>query len=258
MQMKKSPLPFIISSAGRSGNHLLRGLLNSTKLVGNVKELVNSRNELSNDSQIVSHFKQYYEHLFPDQRYWGLVVRAPLLRVFERWLDIVEVNPKEIKWIWLVRRDKFAQAISSIRATQTRVWCLSKKHPEHVHELNNVEVDVKEIAALRSATNYFFHDQLWDTFFERQKITPFKLYYEDFGDPSVWDSVVADILDFLEVPYQVPLNVSTIFLKQGKIERHEKVYRQLVNSVNKRVPRKYMPFDYEVLGMDTDNSLKGQ
>ena len=61
----KFPLPFIISSAGRSGNHLLRSLLNSTKLAGDVRELVDSRDALSNDSRIVSHFKQYYENLSP-------------------------------------------------------------------------------------------------------------------------------------------------------------------------------------------------
>ena len=74
----KFPLPFIISSASRSGNHLLRSLLTSTKLVGNVRELVDTKGELSNDSRIVSHFKQYYENLPPDQRYWGLAIRAPL------------------------------------------------------------------------------------------------------------------------------------------------------------------------------------
>ena len=258
MQMKKLPLPFIITSATRSGNHLLRGLLTSTKLVGNVKELADSENELTNDSWIVSHFNQYYENLSPDQRYWGLVVRAPLLRVFERWLDIVEVNPEQLKWIWLVRRDKFAQAISLARAMRTDVWAITENRPEHIHELNNTEVDIKQEEIFRFVANFFFHDQLWETFFDRLKIIPHKLYYENFVDPSVWDSVVGGILDFLEVPYQLPLNVSTIFLKQGEMERHKGVYRQLVNSVNKRVPRKYMPFDYEGLGIETDNSLKGQ
>ena len=41
------------------------------------------------------------------------------------------------------------------------------------------------------------------------------------------------------------------------MERHEQAYRQLVNLVNKRLLQKYMPFDYEELGIDTDNSLKG-
>ena len=187
-----------------------------------------------------------------------MAIRAPLFRVLERWLDIVGVNPKQMKWIWLVRRDKFAQAISNIRAAQTQVWCLHKEHLEHVHELNSTEIEIKQEEIFRFVANFFFHDQLWETFFDRLKIIPHKLYYEDFVDPSVWDSVVGDILDFLEVPYQLPLNASSVFLKQGKIERHERAYRQLVNSVSKRVPRKYMPFDYEGLGIDTDNSLKGQ
>ena len=257
MQMKKLPLPFIIAGATRSGNHLLRGLLNSTKLVGSVKELVDLENVLTSDSQIVSHFNQYYENLSPDQRYWGLAIRAPVLRILERWLDIVEVNPKEIKWIWLVRRDKFAQSISLARAAQTQVWAITENRPKHMHELNNAEIEIKQEKIFRFVANLFFHDQLWETFFDKHKIIPYRLYYEDFIAPSVWDSVVGGILDFLEVPYQLPLNVSTIFLKQGKTERHKGLYKQLVNSVHKKLLRKYMPFDYEALGMDTDNSLKG-
>ena len=121
-----------------------------------------------------------------------------------------------------------------------------------------MEVEIDKIKLFSKVINSFFYDQMWETFFDRFGIIPHKLYYEDFVDPSVWDSVVGEMLDFLEVPYQLPLNASSVFLKQGEIERHEKAYRQLVNSVNKGLLRKYMPFDYEGLGIDTDNSLKGQ
>ena len=252
--------PFIISSSSRSGTHLLSSLLSSTRLVGRVIDSIGLSDD-SNDSEVLSRFEQLYERSNQTPsvgELWGLVVHAGMFSFFERWVEMVKIDLQSLKWIWLVRRDKFAQAISWVQAENLGIWTLTEKSEAKNLELNEMEVEIDKVKLFSKVINSFFYDQMWETFFDRFGIIPYKLYYEDFVDPSVRDSVVAGILDFLEAPYQLPLNVSTIFLKQGDIERHKGVYRQLVNSVNKGILRKYLPFDYEGLGIDRDNSLKGQ
>ena len=252
--------PFIISSSSRSGTHLLSSLLSSTRLVGRVIDSIGLSDD-SNDSEVLSRFEQLYERSKQTpspSELWGLVVHAGMFSFFERWVEMVRIDLRSLKWIWLVRRDKFTQAISWVRAENLGIWTLTEKSEAKKIELNEMELEIDKIKLFSKVINSFFYDQMWETFFDRFGIIPHKLYYEDFVDTSVWDSVAAGALDFLEVPYQLPLNVSTKFLKQGAMERHKGVYRQLVNSVHKKLLRKYMPFDYEGLGMDTDNNLKAQ
>ena len=240
--------PFMISTNARSGSTFLANLIGSTKLVGRPKQLAFEDLEGLDDSGIASVLESYYDTLSFDGR-MIFMCHSNHLSYFERWLDFVQMKPADLKWVWLVRRDKFAQAISLIRAKRTRIWHITNRRiSKSLIEKNDIEVDIADKDIYHLTSYLFFYDQQWESFFDAHGITPYKLHYEDFVDESTWESTVAGILDFLEVPYHFPLNVSTIFRKQGKREQHKTLYGRLINDrliVQKLGRKKYLPFDYD-------------
>ena len=126
------PSPFVISSSSRSGTHLLSSLLSSTRLVGKMVDSIGLSDD-SHDSEVLSRFEQLYERSKQSPSVsglWGLVVHAGMFSFFERWVEMVRIDLRSLKWIWLVRRDKCAQAISWIRAENIGIWTLTEKSEE--------------------------------------------------------------------------------------------------------------------------------
>lgn len=239
-------LPFIIATYPRSGSHFLADLLNSTKLVAirDFLSLIDSNNENLNKyrdesgySLVLPIFKRHYEKLRSISKYWGVFMHADQVFILDRMMSI-GIDPCEIKWIWLVRRNKIAQALSNIKAIETGVYYVPKEH-----NLPKEDITISESDLYKYAVRSFFADQIWETFFGRYGITPYKIYYEDFIDKSRWDMTVAGILDFLGIPYNLPLNVCDSSHKQSS-KKKPKPYRCIVNWLAHPSFRKYLPFDY--------------
>ena len=233
--------PFVIAANGRSGSYFLMSLLNSTKKVGRLGEQVggiikDGYNADSPDSVLLSSFKKVYENatIIPNPTgIWGTKVDISQLFVFKRFLDLCNLQPKEIKWIWLSRKNKFLQAISFFRADSTGIWHLAEKDKEEVREHARSEIDITVPDILERAAKIYLADLLWDCFFIENEIIPHKIYYEDFIDPVTWDSTVADIFDFLNVDYKLPLGVSTNRLKIATDKKHEE-YERILGIINKQ------------------------
>ena len=155
------------------------------------------------------------------------------LFVFKRFLDLCDLQPKDIKWVWLYRKNKFLQAISLRRASLTGVWGLNKEDGKENREIARSEVDISIPELQSCASRYLLQDLLWEWFFSENQIIPHQIYYEDFLEEGTWDATVAGIFDFLNIDYNLPLEVSTDCVKIATDKHHES-YKTLIEKTIKK------------------------
>ena len=241
MIQKAIPFPFVVAANGRSGSHFLMSLLNSTKKVGYIAEYLTKipqDDNLPPDSMILSYFKECYEKAIKipnPSGLWGTKVDINQLFIFKRFLEIHNLQPNHLKWIWLYRKNKFLQAISLRKASLTGVWGLTKgdlnkEGGKESRDVARSEVDIS-ISDLKSWVSYYLmQDLLWDCFFCENQIIPHKIYYEDFVEETTWESTIAGIFDFLDVDYDLPIGVSTNCVKLATDKRH-KTYETIIENM---------------------------
>ena len=211
------PLPFFIATQPRSGFNLLMSLLNSTGEIGDSGEwLVNLPDDLPHDSEILSSVANYYKAATyrVNSRYWGMKLDMNHLRFAKRFFELTAVAPSSLKWIWLIRKNKLAQAISLIKAIRTGVWHISKDDKSELGKqetLPNHCIDMEELWT--EINNRIEEDKIWSAYFAENRIEPHIIYYEDFIVSETWQQLVADIFDFLGVAYELPMQLSSNLVK---------------------------------------------
>jgi LPS sulfotransferase NodH/Tfp pilus assembly protein PilF len=105
-----------------------------------------------------------------------------------------------LRYIWMRRRDKVAQAMSESIAAQTLIWQQVEYNPtkipakEPVFDFQNID----EYFKLQEA-----YDRQWQEFFAQNRITPLILDYEDLA--SNYLESVYKVLTFLDLPTNVPI-----------------------------------------------------
>ena len=204
--------PFFICTSARSGSFFFMDLLNTSGKVQTVREHLWHAREIQTDEEM----QFYWENIEVNQEEpWGTKVDVRDISTVERYLDIEQIAPSDIKWIRLRRRDKINQAISHCRMLRTGVQHLfgSDTDEEKNRAKSDMEIPVEELNQF--ALLYFFVDATWENFLDKHQITPYTLYYEDFIDESTWEPTIAGVLDFLEITYTLPLGVHHKQIKQS-------------------------------------------
>ncbi len=244
------PLPFFITTQHRSGSNFLMDLLNSTGLVtvrefrANVKrDTFESILDTDEGAHVLPPMRLCYENFTArsDYEQWGLSIHAAQMIICDHLLNC-GCQPNAIKWIWLVRRNKVAQALSFIRANETQIFGMKKDVPNEMIEHNDMEISVPREELLRLALRFYFLDEVWQTFFNTHNITPYKIYYEDFIDPSTWETTISDVLGYLCVPHNRPLNIQDATLVQSPKEKPRAYYEVLKMLRLPVLIKKYLPF----------------
>ena len=108
---------------------------------------------------------------------------------------LMELFPN-LKYIWIMRRDKIRQAISLWKGLQTLIWW--KRTGDPTSELE------KEPEYNFKAIDYFiqeivFHEAAWQSYFTQYHITPFTVIYEDLV--PFYEETALRIMDWLEISY---------------------------------------------------------
>jgi trehalose 2-sulfotransferase len=98
-----------------------------------------------------------------------------------------------LRYVWLKRQDKVAQAVSHWKAIQTGVWHTAEGEgqvPTKVPEYDFEAIDhlVREAEA---------HDAAWQQYFVDNDIEPFTVVYETFVE--TYEETVCDVLAFLSI-----------------------------------------------------------
>ena len=226
---------FVLLGPPRSGNHFIKGLLANT---GKVRFAIRADITFEMQDKINIEKLKQLERGKP----MGLLPVHPTRRNLSVMLpDLFRKQGYKPKFIWLVRRDKFEQATSWIRAKKTDVYSIHPKSNEQKRKLNQSKIDISKQDLHRYMAHCFFGDQAAETFFIEHSITPYKIFYEDFLDEMYLERNIAKLLDFLSIPYDLPLSLKTN-LEIQRTKSSAELYPDLIKQIKNRISPEHLPF----------------
>lgn len=234
-----SALPYFLAATSRSGSNFIMDVLNATDKIGFLKEhLYHHRENMMDydDDTINACWTEAKSNSFRNG-YWGTKIDPYELKFVNKWFEINGVFQNEIKWIWLSREDKIAQAISSLKAHESGVWHVIpdnkskadyKPFPGVVHESEynfDIEIDLDDIP--KRMALYYALDKIWERYFDRYDILPLRITYEDYIAPESWADLIERVFDFLGVdcPKIPDIKRSDMkHIRQSKDNKHYKAF----------------------------------
>lgn len=213
--MKTEPKKsYIVCSMPRSGSSLLCAWLYKSKVAGYPEEYINRNREyghflnISNSKKIPS-CEEYVRlvvsnrtknGVFGTKLHWfqfNHIVNILNKKSPQSWsddLDLINHYFDNPQFIYISRQDKIRQAISYYKAFETREWAITQEQPKTKLD---IEYDGEKIDQLLFLL--LEHEKAWESFFERKRIIPYRISYEEFVPNQVEN--VKIILDFLDIDY---------------------------------------------------------
>jgi len=215
-------LRYIIATSMRSGSTLLTDALASTGVAGTPDEhfvagqvgaqAQRVRYGVDDDADFIDQLIKgtaSANGVFGTKMFWGFWDRLIpcLLAKTGRELDrpMQELLPilmseglgKPLKYIWLRRRNKVAQAISLYRARNTGQWRAYtwQGGPDEARH-KELEFDEAKIRAL--VEDLEEQDRKWLAYFQLYRIGPLMIFYEDFAE--AYEGTVRGVMKFLDLP----------------------------------------------------------
>lgn len=210
---------YVVCASPRTGSTLLCSGLTKTGLAGFPRENFDDRLEI--DAQYknrlgvdddVSYLRKVLRLSRTPNGMRGLKIHWHQLRVLERMLRAANEAFREaggdidffdmqrrlfgpVRWIWLRRRDKVAQAVSLYRASRSNLW----HHPatkERECADEGVQYDFKLIDML--VHRCFVYDTNWAKYLGANGIDALEIWYEDLSED--YSGTMASVLRYLDIP----------------------------------------------------------
>jgi LPS sulfotransferase NodH len=101
-----------------------------------------------------------------------------------------------LRYIWIVRRDKVRQAVSWAKAGQTNIYSWYKGDPLPVPK----QEPTFDFTFIDNLYNLILEGEAgWQTFFEACGVQPFKVIYEELVE--AYEETALRILDYLNIPF---------------------------------------------------------
>jgi LPS sulfotransferase NodH len=123
-----------------------------------------------------------------------------------------------LRYIWLRRKNKVAQAISYHRAGRTGVWQAVKGRGDQANVIDQtLEFDFDEIDRTVRLVERF--DWQWEEYFRSHRLTPLMLVYEEFV--KTYDPTVRGVLKYLGLPYEDAKVAAPALEKQSDVRAAE-------------------------------------
>lgn len=221
--------PYVVCATPRTGSSLLCELLKSTGLAGKPWEYfsVEQQQKLGHKWG-VSEFREYFDRAIAEgttpNGVFGFKI---MMRDFsEHFTDSLrgiaateyKTSPEydllhhffpDLRYIWIMRRNKVRQAVSLLKAIQTKVWVKldnGKEVPqgELHYRYNTIDILMQRIVIFEAT---------WQEYFAHNNIKPLIVYYEDFVNSH--QETVTQILRFLEVEASADLPLRQSLKKQA-------------------------------------------
>ncbi|WP_026793727.1 MULTISPECIES: Stf0 family sulfotransferase [Planktothrix] len=222
-----NPKSYVICTTPRSGSNLLCDLLAASKVMGNPQEFLNVDSMLSpfckknglvdteSKVNLESYIKLVMEKFSSQNQVFGMKA------LFDQLEPFLELNStrqflQNSKFIWLVRQDVLAQAVSMYIAQATDEWTSlneeNNRQQENKNRRDTLKYNQEKIdKKLKYLTRY---NLKWLEFFAINKIEYLTVFYEDiFKNPTL---ACQDICRFcgVETDYSFPMEKAK-FKKQG-------------------------------------------
>jgi len=209
--------PYIIACAPRTGSTLLAIGLTRTELAGKPGEFFESkvRTRLMHELQVEAdgdYIPKLLDAMCTSNRVFGtkmfwfhmncfienllattaIPLATPLRCILPSLLGAVIGTP--IKYVWLRRRNKAAQAVSLYRAQSTEVWEYQDSSEEdRLLKFNFSRID----SHVKSLTQ---NESYWSTYFSNYQIEPLTVFYEEFIQS--YEETIKEVLRFLDLPFE--------------------------------------------------------
>lgn len=208
-------LSYIIASTPRTGSTLLSDLLWGSAKAGAPLEYLHDKHSLDYRARWGFDSINEYAHMLLRSRtsengVFGMKAHYHQLNNFS--LDFNSLNElfHSPKYIFVKRVDKLRQAISFVKAMQTKQW--AAKEGEAVHEGRY------EYLAVRNAIQMLVTEEnSWKAYFSRNNIEPLLVEYETFvsdikkglGDVYRYLGIVCDVQQLKKLPGMKMANAGT-------------------------------------------------
>jgi len=236
---------YLICSAPRTGSTLLAEALAKTGVAGKPREYfdIHERNERHWMERLqITDDAEYLEKVieagttpngvFGAKVHWHqLQVLTDKLRKGRAQTDgtlssTLSAALPALRYIWIRRRNKVAQAISYYRASQTDQWRRQPSTaPDRPAAAHLCEFDFHEIDRLVGLVEEF--DAQWQRYFSEREISPLVLVYEEFI--ADYEGTVRRAMDYLEVGGMLaPIPAPPLLQQADEISAEwEETYRRM-------------------------------
>lgn len=246
---------YVICTTPRSGSNLLCDLLWSSGVMGKPQEYLNpdacllpfaqQYNLFEEESRLCfeTYLKCVIENFSSENNVFGMKF---LFDQFEPMMELEALQQlmPHCQFIWLVRRDTIAQAVSMYIAKCTNDW---NSHQEDKTKRSCIEYNEE---AIRFFVEYLLTLNLkWLEFFSINKLEYLTLYYEDILVKT--DPFCHQICQYCQIDYPGNFSLQKATLKkQGDLLNEQFVEKFRLNSsfniFNSRVPTTVKIRDFEI------------
>jgi len=213
---------YLICSTGRSGSTLLSSLLTNSGVMGAPHEyfhVAGHREPLIERFNIPAYqpdmMDKYFDAIIKYRTspngVFGLKAHiTQCLKYFNN--GFIKSYFGDIKFIFMLRRNTIAQAISLTIAGQTEKWT------SHGTEKKQATYDFDKINRSFGLTSY--QNALWERVFKANKITPHVIFYEDLLEAPT--EQIQMIADFIGVDTKISIDLASAGLnKQATAQNRE-------------------------------------
>ncbi len=230
---------YVICATPRSGSSMLCNLLASSKVMGNPREVLNvdsilgfcNRHNLTDaESRIVieKYLTSVVEKRSSQNGVFGMKLLFDQLEPFLE-MQAIKLFLRQFKFIWLVRKDVVAQAVSMYIAQTTKEWTSlnedENRKKEEKSRRENLGYDEKKIDnCVKRLTR---HNLRWLEFFSVNQIEYLQVEYENITRES--NRECKKICNFCQVETNYQFSLEDVkFKKQGNMinEKLAETFRQ--------------------------------
>lgn len=224
---------YIICATQRSGSTLLCSFLSNLRIAGQPGEFLlperepespfSTENYADYVHQLLVHFAtsngvsgvkimnntwEYILERLREQPEFGKLSEA----------EIVKLLFPNVKFIFMIRRNKFRQAISLSRAEKSRVW---EKHNQISKKQSSIQTELHPFYLKSALKRVHEREQAWIDFFKRNDIQPLEMEYETLV--KSYQTIIPGVLDFIGIEYPTDLKV-----EQNKLKKQADMYTEFL------------------------------
>jgi trehalose 2-sulfotransferase len=202
-------LSYMICSMQRSGSTLLTHMLTNTELAGVPHEYLRR--------DIIERLKRRWDVDTFDDYLRELLARKTsangVFGVKAQWNQFaLAVDGRDptglfpnMRFVYLRREDSLRQAVSWVKARQTGTWMTSFPHDRGAPEFDRAQIE-KIVRRIERA------DAGWESVFERHRITPYRLTYEQLAAAPARETTA--VLQFIGVELPDDFHLDTPVLER--------------------------------------------
>ncbi len=198
-------LSYAIITTPRSGSTFLCSILQSLKIAGYPTEHLRQASAvLAKNCQFdyIKLLQALIAYKTTPNGVFGTKFISHFLEVFQKAkFDFGEIFQSIAKYIYLVRQDKVAQAVSIVLAQKTNVWHISTDEKHQNYETQLEQIEIKESLLEEVHKQYRFIQQQEEylaKLFETYQISPLLVEYEQLVEHT--REQINLILDYLQIP----------------------------------------------------------